>query len=96
MDARPRQHARAADAAQCSRAAALTRTQIGSLFGGMNRIKPAQFAYIAVFAAFVVIYGMRVLNGTAGRLDWLTLTVAVFLLIISAYRVLRDLGRPDR
>lgn len=59
------------------------------------QIKPAQLAYLAVFGVFVFIYAVKVINGTAGRLDWITLAVAVFLLLVTAYRILRDFGRPE-
>lgn len=58
------------------------------------RIPIAQLAYLAVFGVFVFIYLARVLNGTATDLDWITLGVAVVLLIITAYRVLISLGKP--
>ncbi|MEI9900481.1 MAG: hypothetical protein WDN31_10555 [Hyphomicrobium sp.] len=59
------------------------------------QIKPAQLAYLLVFGVFVFIYAAKVINGSAARLDWITLIVAVFLLLITAWRVLRDFGRPD-
>lgn len=59
------------------------------------RIPIAQLAYLAVFGIFVFIYMARVLNGSATTLDWITLGVAVFLLIVTAYRVLIALGKPD-
>jgi hypothetical protein len=47
-----------------------------------------------VFGIFVFIYLTRVLNGAATKLDWITLGIAAFLLIITAYRVLISLGKP--
>jgi hypothetical protein len=35
-----------------------------------------------------------VINGSATKLDWVTLGVAVFLLVVTAYRVLISLGKP--
>ena len=59
------------------------------------RLPIAQLAYLAVFGVFVFIYLGRVLNGTATKLDWVTLAVAAVLLVITAYRVLISLGKPD-
>lgn len=59
------------------------------------RVPIAQLAYLAVFGVFVFIYLTRVLNGTATKLDWVTLAVAVLLLVVTAYRVLISLNKPD-
>lgn len=59
------------------------------------RLPVAQLAYLAVFGVFVFIYLGRVLNGTASKLDWITLAVAVLLLVVTAYRVLISLNKPD-
>jgi hypothetical protein len=59
------------------------------------RLPIAQLAYLAVFGIFVFIYLARVFNGTASKLDWVTLGVAVVLLVVTAYRVLISLGKPD-
>jgi hypothetical protein len=48
-----------------------------------------------VFGIFVFVYLARVLNGTATTPDWVILGIAAFLLIITAYRVLISLGKPD-
>ena len=58
------------------------------------RVPLAQLAYLLVFGIFVFIYLARVLNGAATKLDWITLGIAAFLLIITAYRVLISLGKP--
>ena len=55
----------------------------------------AQLAYLLVFGIFVFIYLARVLNGTATKLDWITLSIAAFLLVITAYRILISLGKRD-
>jgi hypothetical protein len=55
----------------------------------------AQLAYLSVFGIFVFVYLARVLNGAATTPDWITLGIAVFLLVITAYRVLISLGKPD-
>lgn len=68
------------------------------LLDGMEKrpkINLAQLAYLIVFGIFVFIYSVRAINGTATQLDWITLAIAVFLLLVSAYRILRDFGRPD-
>ncbi len=59
------------------------------------RVPMAQLAYRPVFGVFVCIYLGRVLNGTATKLDWVTLVVAAVLLVVTAYRVLISLGKPD-
>ncbi len=59
------------------------------------RVPIAQLAYLAVFAIFVFVYLAKVINGTALAADWVILGVAAFLLIITAYRVLISLGKPD-
>ena len=59
------------------------------------RVPLAQLAYLLVFGIFVFIYLARVLNGAATKFDWITLGIAAFLLIITAYRVLISLGKPD-
>lgn len=59
------------------------------------RVPWAQLAYLLVFGIFVFVYLARVLGGTATTLDWITLGIAAFLLIITAYRVLISLGKPD-
>ena len=59
------------------------------------RVPLAQLAYLLVFGGFVFVYLARVLNGATTKLDWITLGIAVFLLVITAYRVLISLGRPD-
>lgn len=59
------------------------------------RVPLAQLAYLLVFGIFVFIYLARVLNGTATKLDWITLGIAAFLLVITAYRVLISLGKRD-
>jgi hypothetical protein len=59
------------------------------------RVPLAQLAYLLVFGIFVFVYLARVLNGTATTPDWITLGIAAFLLVITAYRVLLTLGKPD-
>ena len=59
------------------------------------RVPLAQLAYLLVFGIFVFVYLARVLNGTAMAADWVILGVAAFLLIITAYRVILRLGKPD-
>jgi hypothetical protein len=59
------------------------------------RLPIAQLAYMAVFGVFVFIYLGRVINGTASKLDWVTLAVAVVLLLVTAYRVIISLSKPD-
>jgi hypothetical protein len=59
------------------------------------RVPLTQLAYLLVFGIFVFIYLARVLNGTAMAADWVILGVATFLLIITAYRVILRLGKPD-
>jgi hypothetical protein len=59
------------------------------------RVPFAQLAFLLVFGIFVFVYLARVLNGSATTLDWITLGVAAFLLVITAYRVLISLGKPD-
>jgi membrane protein implicated in regulation of membrane protease activity len=59
------------------------------------RITIAQLAYLAVFGGFAFVYATRVINGSATKLDWVTLGVSVFLLAVTAYRVLREFGKPD-
>jgi hypothetical protein len=59
------------------------------------RVPWAQLAYLLVFGIFVFVYLARVLGGAATTLDWITLGIAAFLLIITAYRVLISLGKPD-
>ena len=59
------------------------------------RVPLAQLAYLLVFGIFVFVYLARVLNGSATKLDWITLGIAAFLLVITAYRVLISLGKPD-
>ena len=59
------------------------------------RVPLSQLAYLLVFGVFVFVYLARVLNGAATTLDCITLGVAVFLLVITAYRVLISLGKPD-
>jgi hypothetical protein len=59
------------------------------------RVPFAQLAYLLVFGIFVFVYLARVLNGTATTPDWIILGIAAFLLIITAYRVLIPLGKPD-
>ncbi|MFA5900949.1 MAG: hypothetical protein WC829_17755 [Hyphomicrobium sp.] len=58
------------------------------------RVPIAQLAYLLVFGVFTFIYLAKVLNGSAGKLDWITLGVAVFLFAVTAYRVLLSLGKP--
>ena len=59
------------------------------------RVPLAQLAYLLVFGIFVFIYLARVLNGTATELDWITLSIAAFLLVITADRILISLGKRD-
>jgi hypothetical protein len=59
------------------------------------RVPFAQLAYLLVFGIFVFVYLARVLNGTGTTPDWIILGIAAFLLIITAYRVLIALGKPD-
>ena len=59
------------------------------------RVPLAQLAYLLVFGIFVFVYLARVINGTAVTADWVILAVAAFLLVITAYRVLISLGKPD-
>ena len=58
------------------------------------RVPLTQLAFLLVFGIFVFVYLARVLNGTATTLDWITLGIAAFLLVITAYRVLISLGKP--
>jgi len=58
------------------------------------RLPVAQLAYLAVFGVFVFIYLRKVLNGTASDLDWITLGVAVLLLVVTVVRVLLSLTKP--
>lgn len=58
------------------------------------RVPVAQLVYLAVFGVFAFIYLAKVLNGSATKLDWVTLAVSVLLLAVTAYRVLRELGKP--
>ena len=59
------------------------------------RIPFLQLALLVVFGGFAFVYATRAINGSANKLDWVTLVVSVFLLVITAYRVLRDFGKPD-
>ena len=59
------------------------------------RVPVAQLVYLLVFGIFVFVYLARVLNGSATKLDWITLGIAAFLLVITAYRVIISLGKPD-
>ena len=59
------------------------------------RVPIAQLVYLAVFGVFVFIYAGKVISGSATKLDWVTLAVAAVLLIVTAYRVLISLGKPD-
>ena len=59
------------------------------------RVPLTQLAYLLVFGIFVFVYLPRVLNGTALAADWVILAVAAVLLIITAYRVILRLGKPD-
>ena len=59
------------------------------------RVPLAQLAYLAVFGIFVFVYLARVLNGTAATADWVILGVAAFLLVITVWRVIISLGKPD-
>jgi hypothetical protein len=59
------------------------------------RVPLAQLVYLLVFGIFVFVYLARVLNGTGTTPDWIILGIAAFLLIITAYRVLIALGKPD-
>ena len=59
------------------------------------RVPLTQLAYLAVFGIFVFVYLARVLNGTATTADWVILGVAAFLLIITVWRVIISLGKPD-
>ena len=52
-------------------------------------------ASFIVFGIFVFVYLARVLNGTATTADWVILGVAAFLLIITVWRVIISLGKPD-
>jgi hypothetical protein len=54
------------------------------------RISFAQLAYLVVFGGFAFVYAIKAINGSATKLDWFTLGVSVFLLAITAYRVLRE------
>ena len=58
------------------------------------RIPLVQLALLAIFGGFAFVYATKAINGTADTLDWVTLAVSVFLLTITAYRVLRDFGKP--
>jgi hypothetical protein len=58
------------------------------------RVPTAQLAYVAVFGVFVFIYLARVLNGKASTFDYITLSAAIVLLLIAAYRVLISLRPP--
>ena len=58
------------------------------------RIPLVQLALLVVFGGFAFVYAIRAINGSADKLDWVTLGVSVFLLAITAYRVLRDFGKP--
>jgi len=59
------------------------------------RVPVAQLAYLAVFGVFVFIYLGKVMGGSASDLDWITLGIAVLLLLVAAYRVIIALGKPD-
>jgi hypothetical protein len=59
------------------------------------RVPLSQLAYLLVFGVFSFVYLARVLNGSATKLDWITLGIAAFLLVITAYRVIISLGKPD-
>jgi hypothetical protein len=59
------------------------------------RVPLTQLAYLLVFGIFVFVYLARVLIGTAIAADWVILGVATFLLIITVYRVILKLGKPD-
>ena len=47
-----------------------------------------------VFGGFAFVYAIKAISGSADKLDWVTLAVSAFLLVITAYRVLRDFGKP--
>jgi hypothetical protein len=59
------------------------------------RISFAQLAVLVVFGGFAFVFAIRAINGSATTLDWFTLGVSVFLLAITAHRVLRKFGKPD-
>jgi len=59
------------------------------------RVPVSQLIYLLVFGAFLFIYLGRVLNGSGNKLDWLTLAVSAVLFVITAYRVLISLSKPD-
>jgi hypothetical protein len=59
------------------------------------RVPLSQLAYLLAFGVFSFVYLARVLNGSATKLDWITLGIAAFLLVITAYRVIISLGKPD-
>ena len=59
------------------------------------RVPVAQLVYLLVFGIFVFVYLARVFNESATKLDWITLGIAAFLLVITAYRVIISLGKPD-
>jgi hypothetical protein len=63
--------------------------------GPPPRVPLAQLAYLLVFGIFFFVYLARVLDGAGTKLDWITMGIAVVLLVITAYRVLISLGRPD-
>ena len=58
------------------------------------RIPLVQVALLAVFGGFAFVYAIKAISGSADKLDWVTLAVSAFLLVITAYRVLRDFGKP--
>jgi hypothetical protein len=70
------------------------------MLGAMKKPTPprlpiAQIAYLVVFGGFAFVYATKVINGSASKLDWVTLGVSVFLFAATAYRALRDFGKPD-
>ena len=74
-----------------------------SVGGGdpMTKVRPprvplAQLAYLLVFGIFALrLPGESARMAPPTTLDWITLGIAVFLLVITAYRVLISLGKPD-
>ncbi len=54
-----------------------------------------QIAYLAVFGAFTVLSIFQLINGTATKLTWFSLGIAALLFAVTAYRLFRDLTRPD-
>ena len=59
------------------------------------KVRTALLAYLVVFGVFVFIYASKAISGTATQNELITLGIAVFLLFIAAFRILRDVSKPD-